>query len=375
MAAPYPWTDAPTLGLLAAGHRGVYDGGGIVDDQGDELVRKLAAEVERLSARVEELEGRAEAPRPATPDERPRTRRELLVGLGAAAAATATTAIATAPPAAAATGDPVKAGQTTTASSSTSVKWDGAGGFTGVMLLANDTTFTSDNGTLFPAATGGWAGGTTAGVANGVFGYTRVAGGNAVVGFGEVGGCIGGRFFGDRANLALPGAGVLPIARTDPHNAGEVVVDNTFSMWLCTAGGTPGTWREVGGPTSAGSLHVFPAPIRAYDSREAGDPKLSNGTRDVSLPAIAPTGSTAVVVNLTVVETVGSGFLAVASAGVAAGSIVHSNLNWFGSNQILAGSALSAVSASTNVNPPKLRLKAGGGGAAHVVVDVFGYYR
>src|SRR5438128_3258550 len=89
-------------------------------------------------------------------------------------------------PAAATDGNPVSAGNVTTAEHRTSVLYDGAGGFGGVVLLGNDSTY-SGAGANYPAGVGGWAGaGGTAGsggVANGVYGYTDNGAGNGVVGY------------------------------------------------------------------------------------------------------------------------------------------------------------------------------------------------
>jgi hypothetical protein len=88
-------------------------------------------------------------------------------------------------PADASTGSNVIAGGQTTAEARTSVVYDGAGGFGGVVLLGNDSTY-SGSSAGFPTALGGWAGaGATAGkggVANGVYGFTDNGNGNGVVG-------------------------------------------------------------------------------------------------------------------------------------------------------------------------------------------------
>ncbi len=83
-------------------------------------------------------------------------------------------------------GDSMIVGHDNFASSGTQVKWNGATGFTGVMLLANDSGF-SNSGALFPAAAGGGAGGGPAGVANGVFGYTSASPTSSVTPNGVVG--------------------------------------------------------------------------------------------------------------------------------------------------------------------------------------------
>ena len=88
-------------------------------------------------------------------------------------------------PAAASNGANVIAGNQTTAEARTSVLYDGAAGFGGVVLLGNDSTY-SGSSAGYPAGLGGWAGaGATAGkggVANGVYGFTDNGNGNGVVG-------------------------------------------------------------------------------------------------------------------------------------------------------------------------------------------------
>ena len=78
---------------------------------------------------------------------------------------------ATAGSAAASNGNPVRAGNTTTAEAATTVKYDGTAS-PGVVFLANDTGFVAGNA-AFPAALAGW-GGTK--VPNGIYGFTQFAG-------------------------------------------------------------------------------------------------------------------------------------------------------------------------------------------------------
>jgi hypothetical protein len=73
-----------------------------------------------------------------------------------------------------------------------------------VLLLGNDTAFVPTDAS-FPAAVGGWAGGTGgtfAGVANGVYGYTEMAsGGNGVVGVNV--GATGNGVYGESFNASF----------------------------------------------------------------------------------------------------------------------------------------------------------------------------
>ena len=109
------------------------------------------------------------------------SRRKLGKALGAAAATAVGAAVvvdATARPAAAANGNAVTAGATTTAEAATTVKYDGTTN-PGVIFLAHNTSFAA-SAAGYPAALGGWAAGGT--VSNGIYGYTEVGTGYAIVG-------------------------------------------------------------------------------------------------------------------------------------------------------------------------------------------------
>jgi hypothetical protein len=121
-------------------------------------------------------------------------------------------------------------------------------------------------GSLYPSALGGWSRNT--GIPHGVFGYTDRASGYGVVGFNASTG-VGVLAAGaTRANLELSAAGAPAWARTVSHNKGELVCDEVGDVWLCVVAGNPGAWRKVGGPGTAGQLHLLQPPVRAYDSRE-----------------------------------------------------------------------------------------------------------
>ena len=142
------------------------------------------------------------------------------------------------------------------------------------------------------------------------------------------------------------------------------------------------TRRSIVGPATAGALYVI-NPARVYDSRlPAPAPGvLASGTnrvvsvadaRDLTTGAVTtanlvPPGATAIVCNLTVTQTASSGFLAVTSAAVATFSA--SLINWSSSGSILANASVVPVDASRQI-----RVYCGGGGSAHFVVDVTGYY-
>jgi hypothetical protein len=108
------------------------------------------------------------------------SRRMMGKALGAAAAGVVgavALAEATASPAAAATGDAVTAGHVTTAEAATTVKFDGTN--PGVVFLAHDTALVATDAG-HTAALAGWA--ARGQVANGVYGFTEVTGGDGVIG-------------------------------------------------------------------------------------------------------------------------------------------------------------------------------------------------
>jgi hypothetical protein len=89
----------------------------------------------------------------------------------------------------ASTGNPVLAGNSTTAEDVTEVVYD-ASANPGVILLAQDGPFVASE-SLYSAALGGWASGT---VTHGVYGYTDAGTGNAVIG--EVANTVGAGVLG-----------------------------------------------------------------------------------------------------------------------------------------------------------------------------------
>ena len=129
----------------------------------------------------------------------------------------------------------------------------------------------------------------------------------------------------------------------------------------------------------AGSLHMLPTPLRAYDSRVATTPaKLAAGeTRTVNLwfgkdgtgatLLAVPPGATGALVTLTVTETVDAGFLKMYSADLTTAPAT-SVINWQAAGQNIAISTSVAVNKTADV-----KITAGPQ-ATHVVVDVIGYY-
>ena len=339
-----------------------------------------------------------------------RTRRHLLkLAGGAAVAAVAGTAMFDrADPAAATTGDTMLVGYRHFAANMTRINNGSGLPVVGNALTGEKTLFWADNrasalsdavgvrgdGLDNGAGLDGYGGtgvrgtgissvaGSGTGVAGG--GDTGVRGSGAIVGVSGIGSgpaAFGLGGVGTRAALLLAsGTGSQPPNRTDAHSAGEIDIDANGTAWLCVKDGTPGTWRKIGGANTAGAFHAIP-PVRAFDSRWAGNTRLGPGQSKVVSVAdahdlngvvttadVVPPGATAIAYNLTVTRTSGQGFLS-ANPGDAT-TITSSSINWFGENQDIANGLIVALDGSRQI-----KVFFGGGGSTDFIVDVTGYYR
>jgi hypothetical protein len=86
---------------------------------------------------------------------------------------------------------------------------------------------------------------------------------------------------------------------------------------------------------------LLPSPVRVYDSRSHDGPLATGQTRNISLGSNLPPGAVGAIVNLTVTDTVGGGFLTLYAAGVPRPGT--SSINWFASGQTVANQATTAV--------------------------------
>ncbi len=206
----------------------------------------------------------------------------------------------------------------------------------------------------------------------GVIGWSKQALGTGVVGFTGNAGAYGGEFFGGLAEIRLRPGGDAPITLTNAHKAGELYEDQTNTLWLCVADGTPGTWRELGSLAASGAFHAI-SPKRVYDSRSASGKLAPGEDREISVAnagstEVVPAGATAVAMTFTVTETEGNGgFVSVRPAGT--GYEGTSSINWFGPGQNLATTVISALGGDRRLS------LLGGVAATHVIVDLTGYYR
>jgi len=211
----------------------------------------------------------------------------------------------------------------------------------------------------------------------------RADGGIAVVGAGTN---YGASLRGGQAGLRIVPINGVPAARADQHFQGELdgspAAPGTSDLWACVADGTPGVWRKLAGPGTAGSFHPID-PVRAFDSRRpAPSPGLiASGAsrvisvadgRDLASGAVTvanavPSGATAITYNLTITGTGGAGFLAVSPGDAVA--LGASTINWAGSSVTIANAGVSKLDGSRQI-----KVFAGGAGSTHFIVDVTGFY-
>ena len=171
-----------------------------------------------------------------------------------------------------------------------------------------------------------------------------------------------------------------PAAKTGAHGQGELDEDGQGNLWHCVVDGTPGTWRKVSGPTTAGAFHPV-TPVRVHDTRAfAGGPgPIPSGMwRTISvafapsMPAgpVVPAGATAIAYTITVVNTTGSGWLAVTESGTT--TYTASTVNWAPTMPVVANSSVVKLGDDLHV---KVYCGASGGPAStNFVIDLLGYY-
>ena len=180
----------------------------------------------------------------------------------------------------------------------------------------------------------------------------------------------------------LPTVGGPPASINRAHNQGALIVDNAGALWYCVTSGTPGTWRQLSGATTAGSYHPV-TPGRVYDSRcaQPSPGAISSGgirllsvaaQRNITTGAVTnanfiPANATAVFANVAVINTVDSGYLTINPGGVT--TVSASTINWGTSNQTQS----NGVSLTLD-NARQVTVIAGGPGATDFLIDVFGYW-
>jgi hypothetical protein len=282
-------------------------------------------------SRIEKLEGGSRE----APGEKLHSRRQMLklAGVTVAGAAAAAAGIATsAVPGLAASGDPLLVGRSqdslpdNVATTATQIDYTGTTSV-GAAFVAQAGNGFSPGAAAYPCALAGWS--ELAAMPNGVYGYTNIAGGKAVVAYNgdsTTGGPgvwaqsrkgYAGHFVAlGKSHLYLQPTGTAGAPDPTGHQNGELYVDSTGVLYYFIAG----AFRALS------SVNMLTAPIRLLESRPAwqdpspgqtkpGRPINNFETWDIPITGqvlgglSVPAGAKAVIGNVTITNPVAPGFL------------------------------------------------------------------
>lgn len=293
------------------------------------------------------------------PDAEPSRRRFFKYG-AAAAATTAAAAVASAAPVSAADGNSLLIGANNTGTAVTKLTGSQVrvvNGTSGISIYGESVGSVANTAAIGVKGTSGTGG-------TGVYGE---GGTSSIRGVGVRGvSAIGTPLKLDEGSAAFP-----PTSGT--WDAGSFGVDGGH-LFYCYGGGT-------GTGSKWARLSAAPVPLtsdfRVYDSR-AGKAPLgvakgtlgSGATRDISIATNGnvPSDASLVMGNLTVTETVGTGYLSLYPTGVAWPG--NSNINWTGSGATLANSFVvkPGTAGKITVKTPAW------GGKCHFIIDLVAYF-
>jgi hypothetical protein len=180
------------------------------------------------------------------------------------------------------------------------------------------------------------------------------------------------------ANLWLPDTGQTMPPSASSWDAGDLVMSGS-ALWLCTTGGT-GTASSWANLSTGERLVTLRTPARVYDSRIGQQPltgpkaQITDGSTvsvDVTGPKAGggtsgvPSGATAVLGNLTLINGPNTVFLTVFATGTMPPAT--SNINALG-GQVIANNFTSQIGTSNQIS-----IKCGFG-PTDFIIDIFGYY-
>jgi hypothetical protein len=167
-----------------------------------------------------------------------------------------------------------------------------------------------------------------------------------------------------------PDGGAIAMPPTiNTWQAGSMRVDDEGDIWYCYAdgAGTASGWYPL---SLVPAFIPLAAPQRIYNSATVDGPILNGQERTISslTGGFIPPTAFAGLFNLAVFSTTGTlGFLAAFSADAAYPG--HSNINWFGTNQILANSFVTSTDLAG-----AMKIHCGTTGSTQFVVDALGFY-
>jgi hypothetical protein len=201
------------------------------------------------------------------------------------------------------------------------------------------------------------------------------------------------------SGITGPPSGQLGAIVSDPHQIGEILVDVSGAVFVCTGAGQQGIWREVslaapgyynerglaGELGVSGSVNLLASPIRVFDSRTTGSANPANSTRP-SGPAelgspitltiapvtvgstMVPAGAVGVIGNVTVTEVGGGGWVTLYPDGATTPTTsTPSTLNFQASDFALANACTVALSTAGKFDILAFQSN------THVIFDVTGF--
>jgi len=236
-------------------------------------------------------------------------------------------------------------------------------GVWGIAQTGGDGVRGYNQAALPTAASGFGVHGVSAGSASAVYGEALGSGGGAA---GLWGTSVGG------PSLALGPTSIAVPPTSGAWLTGEFLVAGNGSLWYCYKAGSPGSWSQLNG----GGVRPLSAPQRAYSSTDVGSgaPMNQGETRTITIAGVVsgvPSSAVGVVVNVTVHNTVGGGYLTIYPAGASLPGT--SSINWSASGQSIANGITiglgtgGAISVFANAGVPA------GTPATQVIVDINAY--
>jgi hypothetical protein len=122
--------------------------------------------------------------------------------------------------------------------------------------------------------------------------------------------------------------GTVGAPASGSFDKGEQIRDANGDLFICTASGSPGTWRKVAAQhpsfnNAGGSINLLSSPIRIMDTRPGSGAPITNGSArlqpGVNTPIqvtgtavngiVVPAGAKGAIGNVTVVDNLGQGYL------------------------------------------------------------------
>lgn len=164
---------------------------------------------------------------------------------------------------------------------------------------------------------------------------------------------------------------LLDINDTHSFQAGSLITDTHNILWYALEDGA-GVDTGLHPISLTAAFVPFSKPQRVIHSRSDGGPINGNIGQERTIHIFFPDSTVlAMLCNLTVVDTTGSGYLALFAADQAWDPAnPFSTMNWFTNGQITANCAMSSIANATG----NVKVRAGGTGTTNFILDITGVW-